>query len=110
MAFEYNYQLTQKAENDLDGIVSYIALELANPTAAANFIDKLLSGISGICHFPESGSVVINDYLPSFGVRKIVVNNYIVYYLPNHDEKMITVLRIVYGRRNMDEILSQMDI
>ena len=30
MAYEYTYLLAQKAEADLDGIVSYLSLELAN--------------------------------------------------------------------------------
>lgn len=31
MASKFGYQLTKRAESDLDGIVSYMAVELANP-------------------------------------------------------------------------------
>ena len=41
MASEYTYLLTQKAEADLDGIVSYLSLELANAKAASDFVGKL---------------------------------------------------------------------
>ena len=41
MESKYSYLLTQKAEADLDGIVSYLSLELSNPKAASDFMDKL---------------------------------------------------------------------
>ena len=41
MESKYQYRLSQKAEADLDGIVSYIAVELSNPQAASDFVDKL---------------------------------------------------------------------
>ncbi|MCI8410517.1 MAG: type II toxin-antitoxin system RelE/ParE family toxin, partial [Lachnospiraceae bacterium] len=91
--------MTQKAIDDLDGIVSYIAVELANPISATGFVDKLQSCIEESCLFSISGSIVINEFLPDLIVRKKIVNNNIIYYLSNSEEKLIMVLRIVYGRR-----------
>lgn len=104
------YQLTQKADADLDDIVGYIAVELANRQAASDFVDKLQGVIEEIRSFPESGSLVINEFLPNTEVRKKLIGNYIMYYLPDFDKKMIFVLRIIYGRRNMDEILRQLNV
>ena len=39
MASKFGYWLTKRAESDLDGIVSYIAVELANPQVASDFIE-----------------------------------------------------------------------
>lgn len=39
MESKWEYQLTQKADADLDDIVGYIAVELANPKAASDFAD-----------------------------------------------------------------------
>lgn len=107
MESKWGYRLTEKADADLDDIVHYIAMNLANPKAASDFVDKLQSAIEEARSFPESGSLVINEYLPDTEVRKKLVGNYILYYLPGSAEKMIFVLRIVYGRQNMDEILRQ---
>lgn len=41
MASKFGYRLTKKAESDLDRIVSYIAIDLANSQAASDFVDKL---------------------------------------------------------------------
>ena len=33
-----------------------------------------------------------------------------MYYLPDAGEKIIYILRIVYSKRNMDEILKKLDV
>ena len=110
MASKFGYRLTKRAESDLDGIVSYIAVELANTQAASDFVDKLQDNIEEARAFPENGSLVHNEFLQVENVRKKLIGNYIMYYLPDTGEKIIYILRIVYGKRNMDEILKKMDI
>ena len=56
MASKFGYRLTKRAESDLDGIVSYIAIDLANPQAASDFVDKLQDNIEEARVFPESSS------------------------------------------------------
>ena len=74
----YKYQFTKNARKDLDDIVGYIAVELANPTAATNFVDKLQDCICETYLFPESGEKVLNEFLPDIDVRKKIIDNYIV--------------------------------
>lgn len=107
MDCKWDYRLTEKANADLDEIVGYISIELANPKAASDFVDRLQQVIDKIREFPESSPLVSNEYLTKPNVRKQNVNNYIMYYLPDNDSKTIYVLRIVYGKRNMDEILNE---
>lgn len=110
MESKWGYRLTQKADADLDDIVGYIAVELANPKAASDFLDKLQEVIEEARSFLESGSLVINEFVPNTKIRKKLAGNFIMYYMPDFDEKMIFVLRIVYGRRSMDEILRQLNV
>lgn len=110
MASKLGYKLTKKAKSDLDEIISYIAVELANPQAASDFVDKLLDNIEEARSFPESGSLVHNEFLQIENVRKKLIGNYIMYYLPNTAEKIIYILRIVYGKQNITEILIKLDI
>ena len=104
---DFGYKLTAKAEADLDQIVFYIAAGLDNQRAATDFLPKLQDAINDIRSFPESGALVENEFLPYKTIRKKHVGNYIMYYLPNQKENMIYVLRILYGRRNLDEILRE---
>lgn len=110
MGSKFQFRLTEKANADLDDTISYIAVELANPKAASDFMDKLGAAIDEACLLPESGSPVVNDLLGGWEVRKKIIGNYIMYYWPDLTEKIIYVLRIVYEGRNMDDILRQMDI
>ena len=110
MASDFTCQLTEKAEADLEEIVSYIAVQLENQQAATGFLNKLQDAIQEACSFPESGSLVINEFLPYKDIRKILVGNYIMYYFPDVNAEMIYVLRVIYGRRNLDEILMEMNL
>lgn len=110
MASKFGYRLTKKAESDLDGIVSYIAVELTNPQAASDFVDKLKDNIDEARAFPESGSLVDNEFLQVENLRKKLIGNYIMYYLPDMREKIIYILRIVYSKQNITEIHIKLDI
>ena len=70
MESKFKYRFTQKTNCDLDNIISYIDVELSNPKAASDFVDKLLDAIEEICSFPECGSLVENEYMPKPDVRK----------------------------------------
>lgn len=110
MEFKFDYKLTNKADFELNEIVQYIGVELGNQQAATNFVMKLENKIDYIRTFPEGGSPVYNEFMQIENVRKIVVNNYIVYYYPDIENKMIYILSIVYAKRNMDETLKSLKI
>lgn len=106
---EYRFYITEKAESDLDGIIDYISVELSNPKAASDFIDDFLKHINRICSFPESGMVVSNEYLPEGSVRQLIVGNYLIYYMPDHNRRVCVVLRVVYGGRDLANIIDPQD-
>ena len=110
MASEFGYKLTGKAEADLDGIVFYVAVQLGNRRAASDFLDKLQAAINEACAFPESGAPVDNEFLPYKDVRKKTAGSYIMYYFPDMKARTIYILRIIYGIRNLDDILRELDL
>ena len=110
MASKYQYRLSQKAADDLDGIVSYIASELSNPQAAADFLSRLEKVIDEIRSFPERGAPVNNEFLSNTKLRKKTVGSYLLYYLSVPETETVYIVRIVYGKRNMEEILRQLDL
>jgi len=108
MEYKYSYRFTEKAEQDLDEILHYISVDLVNPTAAQNLGRKIFEKIDMVRIFPESGAPIDNEFLSDKTVRKLLVENYVIYYKAHYDEKIIFVLRVVYGKRNLDEILKTM--
>ncbi len=105
MVFKYSYRFTEKAEQDLEGILRYIAVELSNPVAAQNLGRKIFEKIDIVRDFPDSGTLVDNELLSDKEVRKLLADNYVIYYKVYYDKKIIFVVRIVYGKRNLDEII-----
>ena len=109
MSSKYQYHFTKKAETDLDEILSYISIELSNPDAAASFLKDLQTVLTSICSVPKIGRIVKNEFLPDKEIRKSLVGNYVLYYLPDTEEKSIYVLRILYSRRNLDELVREIN-
>lgn len=108
MESKYSYRFTKKAEQDLDEILDYISVDLVNPAAAQNLGRKIFEKIDMIRMFSDSGAPVDNEFLADKTVRKLSVDNYVIYYKTYYEEKAISIIRIVYGKRNLDEILKTM--
>ncbi len=106
----YKYIFTAKAKEDLEGIFDYIAIELKNISATGNLMNEIEKGINAICAFPEICPVVSNIYVRNLGVRKKLIKNFIMYYFPDEDNKTIVIVRTVYSRRNIDEVLKNIEL
>ena len=109
MDSKYSYLFSEKAAADLNDIIRYIAVTLSNPAAASDFIDRLLAVIDDTCLFPQSGTLAETEFIPDICIRKKPVGNYIVYYLPDESGSRIIVLRILYSRCNLSEILTEIN-
>ena len=101
---QYSYVLTETAEEDIEAAFDYIANELTNSEAASSFADELVEKLEELCRTPKSGRPVQNPYLKRDGVRRVLVKNYIAYYLIDDAGMKIVVLRVVYNRRDQDKI------
>ena len=104
----YTYVLTESAETDVDEAFDYIANELVNPEAASAFADELEEKLEEICKTPKAGRPVHNPYLKRDDIRRILVKNYIAYYLIDEEAAKIVVLRVVYNRRDQDKLLKSL--
>ena len=91
------------AQQDLEQILDYIAVELWNPTAAIGQINDFEKALENVCAFPESCPCVQNEYVKDKSLRKLVVNHYIVFYRVHSDE--VQVVRVIYGMRNYETLL-----
>ena len=92
----------------MDEILNYISVDLVNPAAAQNLGRKIFEKIDMIRMFSDSGAPIDNEFLADKTVRKLSVDNYVIYYKTYYEEKAISIIRIVYGKRNLDEILKTM--
>lgn len=102
---EYSLKFTPKTMEDLDEIYGYIANNLFAPEAAENLMDKIETSNILLKAFPYSCSFVLDEPLKKRGYRKLIVDNYIVFYLVNEQERQVVIMRILYGASNYQTIL-----
>jgi toxin ParE1/3/4 len=101
----YKLVVSKEADEDIEDIVLYIVSELNNPSAASAFLDDVEKSYNNIVEKPAMYSLC-NDYrLRNGGYRKIVIKNYLILYRINEDDKMVIVVRVVYGGRNYSELI-----
>ena len=105
MSCKYDCFITWRAEQDLDDIMQYIAEILSNPSAARSLSARIFDNIEYLGDFPHMGTLVENGYILDKSVRRLMIDDYIIYYKTDDDTKRIYIVRVVYGRRDQDEVL-----
>ncbi|MBR1534765.1 MAG: type II toxin-antitoxin system RelE/ParE family toxin [Ruminococcus sp.] len=96
----YNLVITNDANDELDKIVDYIAVNLQNPKAASDFLDQVESSYDLLIDNPRIYQLC--DY-PTFKekqYRKVVINNYIMIYKIDETTDIVNVMHFFYGKRD----------
>ena len=101
----YSIHITDKAERDLNEAADYIEFTLLNPEAADHLLDKVEEEISNLAFMPEKYKTVDDPLLAAWGIRLIVINNYLAFYIVDESTKTIHIIRFLYGKRNWIAIL-----
>ena len=98
---EYEVIISGHAEKDLRDIYEYIAFELLSPDNAARLLSRLESSIKKLDVFPEAHRRYDEEPWHSRNLRVLPVDNYVVFYILDNDEMTVTVIRVIYGGRNL---------
>ena len=102
----YEIEVSEQADSDLRGIFEYIAFELLSPDNAAGQLERLEEHIIGLEEFPEKFRPYEKEPWNSRGLRVMPVDNYLVFYIPNKDTGIVTVIRVMYAGRDVDNQLN----
>ncbi len=105
MTEEYQVIYSAAALDDLRSIFTYIAYELLAGRAAQNQIARIRREIRKLDLFPEKHERVDWEPWTSMGVRKMPVDNYVVYYMVGNETKTVTIVRIFHGGRDVEHII-----
>lgn len=101
----YNVGYLPLALQDMVEIVEYISRELCNPEAANNLADLFMKEIDSLSMFPYTHERYDSPYPLRHEYRKLVVNNYLVFYWVDEPKKQVTVSRVLFGRRDYTSVL-----
>lgn len=100
---KYDIEYSKEAKQDLIGIKQYIKYNLQEPETAQKLIFKIREEISNLKNNPEIYSVIDDDIIRKQEIRKLIIDNYIVFYRIKNNN--IEIVRIMYGRRNWINLL-----
>lgn len=101
----YKVMLTEPALEDLQEIVKYISNEFKEPAIAKRLVGKIKEAVMSLVEMPTRHAIVTDERLASQEIRKLMVENYIVFYVISEKDGAVTVIRVLYGRRDWENLL-----
>ena len=107
---EYEVRVTRQALEQMKEIVHYISNDLIAPDAAGNLLDKMKAEITKLSSFPKKQAMIDEVPWRTDGVRKLVVNNFLIYYWVDDENNRVQVTAVIYSRRDQIRQLSNMDM
>ena len=101
----YRVEITKPAQTDMIQLYSYIADTMKEPRSARRVYTSIRDKIMSLDEMPERYAVIDEPPYNEIGVRRMLIENYIVFYVAHREQKLVTVLRVVYNRREWRNIL-----
>ena len=101
----YSVEYLPLAAQDMVEIVTYIARELNNPSAAECIAERLVEAGENLRDFPYAQPAYTPLRPLKHEYRKLLIENYMMLYWVTETEKRVTIARVVYARRNYAKLL-----
>ena len=102
----YKVTIEAPAISDLRGIRNHIANTLKEPAIAKRIYFIIKNKIQTLDQFPFRYQLVDDEFLAAQGIRILIAENYLSFYVINDATKEVNVLRILHSRRDWQTILS----
>lgn len=103
----YEIIITLQAKTDLCKIYEYIAFDLQSPQNATNQLDRIEEAILSLEQMPERFNVYDIDIWKNRNLRMMPVDNYLIFYIPDKITGIVTIIRVMYGKRDINRQLNQ---
>jgi plasmid stabilization system protein ParE len=103
---DFQVEILPGAENEIDGIYSYIADNLDNPIAADRLHSRIMRKISSIGENPYLFRFYFEDEtLLAKGYRRAIVDNFLILFTLDEESSLVYVRNVIYGRRDLGSII-----
>ena len=100
--------ITRQARFDMKGIHEYIADTLMEPVLASAQYTRIETAVYSLNQMPERFRRYDKEPWRTRNLRVMPVDNYVVLYIVNNESRIVTVVRILYGRRNIEKEFDDM--
>lgn len=103
----YSVEISEQANVDLRGIFEYIAFKLQSVQNATEQLSRLEKNILSLDYMPERFRRYNREPWLSRGLRIMPVDNYCVFYITDLNKKIVNIIRVMYGGRDIDAELTK---
>ena len=93
--------------DDLRDIFAYISVSLSESTIARKQVERIRTAVKTLDQLPLRNPLVEWEPWSTYQMRKLLVDNYIVFYLVDTENKTVSVIRILYGGRDLEAVLTK---
>lgn len=101
----YDVMITDKATNDVGDIATYISGDLSDPMAANRILEKFERAIAGLSQMPTRHELVKDEDIALKRIRKIYVDNYILFYIVNDIDHTVVIIRVLFNKRDWIDLI-----
>ena len=101
----YRLEYLPIARQDMIEIVRHIGKELQNPMAADQLATELIEAGDSILGFPYANPAYMPIRPLKHEYRKLLVQNYFMFYWVDEEKRLITVARVVYAKRDYEHLI-----
>lgn len=102
---KYKVIIEPDAETDLYEVIHYIGNILHEPKSAKRIYLSIKEQVQSLSEMPFRYPLVQDDKYWHRGVRRILVENYAAFYYVTEDDLSIHVFRILYNRRDWQNLI-----
>lgn len=106
MTDSYKVGYSINALDDLREIYAYIANELLIPETAPAQLGRIRKEVHSLDFMPTRYALTEWEPWHSIRIHQLPVDNFIVYYLVDDEERTVTVVRIFYDGRDIEGIIN----
>lgn len=101
----YRLEYLPMARQDMTDIARYISHELDNPEVAERLAMEMIEAADKLTDFPYANPAYHPVRPLKQEYRRLLVQNYIMFYCVDEAKKLITIMRVIYARRDYGKIL-----
>lgn len=102
---EYRIEITAKAKRDMKEVHAYISGKLKVPNTANRLLDKIETEILTLKNMPLRHAIERDEQLKLRHLRKLIVDNYLIFYTVSEKAEAVFIVRILYARRDWVNLL-----
>lgn len=99
----YKIKIMQIAQDDMKSIIAHIRID--DPDSAIRMYEKIKMSIAQLANFPFMGPVPLDTKIAGQGYRMVVVDPYLVFYIPVMEDNTVEIHRVLHGKQDFFHIL-----